>query len=182
MTQSKWFRLLALLFATAMFAAACGASETDEEGAEDDTDSTEETAEDSSDDDDAADGDDDEDTTVELTQGGSILATVQDRGTLNCGVSGAAVAFSFTQADGSVTGIDADYCRAVAAAVLGDSEAVEFVPLTAAERFTAVSTGDVDLLMRNSTWTQSRDTVVGMDFGPTTYYDGQQLMARAISC
>jgi len=104
---------------------------------------------------------------------------VQARGTLNCGVSGSAVAFSETQADGSVTGIDADFCRAVAAAVLGDAGAVNFVALTASERFTAVQTGDVDVLMRNTTWTQSRDSSVGMDFGPTTYYDGQQLMARA---
>ena len=88
------------------------------------------------------------------------------------------MAFSETQADGSVTGIDADFCRAVAAAVLGDAGAVNFVALTASERFTAVQTGDVDVLMRNTTWTQSRDSSVGMDFGPTTYYDGQQLMAR----
>lgn len=175
MNQSKLYRLLALLFATALFAAACGSSDSGDEAAEDDTESseTDDTA-DSSDD-----GDSDDDTTVELTQDGSTLSAVMDRGVLRCGVSGAAVAFSFTQADGSVTGMDADYCRAVAAAVLGDSEAVEFVALTAAERFTAVSTGDVDVLMRNSTWTQSRDTEVGMDFGPTTYYDGQQLMAKA---
>ncbi|MGA1566064.1 MAG: transporter substrate-binding domain-containing protein, partial [Ilumatobacteraceae bacterium] len=102
---------------------------------------------------------------VEVTQDGGILAAVQARGTLNCGVSGAAVAFSYTQADGSMEGIDADYCRAVAAAVLGDADAVEFTSLTAAERFTAVQTGAVDVLMRNSTWTQSRDTEVGMDFG-----------------
>jgi general L-amino acid transport system substrate-binding protein len=118
---------------------------------------------------------------VELSSSdGGILAAVQERGVLRCGVStGAAVAFSFTAADGSMNGIDADYCRAVAAAVLGDATAVEFVLLTAAERFTAIQTGAADVLMRNSTWTQSRDTEVGMDFGPTTYYDGQQLMARA---
>ncbi|MEE2769382.1 MAG: amino acid ABC transporter substrate-binding protein, partial [Actinomycetota bacterium] len=110
---------------------------------------------------------------------GSLLDTVIARGTLNCGVSGSAVAFSDTQPDGSITGFDADYCRAVAAAVLGDANAVSFTALTASERFTAVQTGDVDVLMRNTTWTQSRDSSVGMDFGPTTYYDGQQLMARA---
>jgi general L-amino acid transport system substrate-binding protein len=109
---------------------------------------------------------------------GGLLQTVKDRGVLNCGVSGAATAFSETQPDGSVTGIDADYCRAVAAAVLGDATAVEFTALTAAERFTAVQTGAVDVLIRNTTWTQSRDSDVGMDFGPTTYYDGQQVMAR----
>ena len=119
-------------------------------------------------------------TTQAPSQGsGGILQQVKDRGQLNCGVSGAATAFSETQPDGSVTGIDADLCRAVAAAVLGDSEAVNFVALTAAERFTAVQTGAVDVLIRNTTWTQSRDSDVGMDFGPTTYYDGQQVMARA---
>lgn len=119
------------------------------------------------------------DDTVEVTQDGGILAAVIARGTLNCGVSGAAVAFSQTDAEGVMQGIDADYCRAVAAAVLGDAEAVEFTSLTAAERFTAVQTGAVDVLIRNTTWTQSRDSDVGMDFGPTTYFDGQQMMGRA---
>ena len=108
----------------------------------------------------------------------TTLETVTDRGFLKCGVSGSAVAFSETQADGSVTGIDADYCYAVAAAVFGDYSKVEFTALTAAERFTALSAGEVDLLIRNTTWTQSRDTDLGNDFGPTTYYDGQQLMGR----
>ena len=112
-------------------------------------------------------------------EGGSLLETVQERGTLNCGVSGAAVAFSTLDPSGNMVGFDADFCRAVAAAVLGDAEAVNFVALTAAERFTAVQSGDIDVLMRNTTWTQSRDTDVGMDFGPTTYYDGQQLMGKA---
>ena len=116
---------------------------------------------------------------VEAVESGGLLEAVQDRGVLNCGVSGVAVAFSETRPDGSQKGFDADYCRVVAAAVLGDAEAVNFVPLTAAERFTAVQTGQVDLLMRNSTHTQSRDSDVGLDFGPVTYYDGQQLMARA---
>ena len=118
------------------------------------------------------------DDVVDVAQGSGILGIVQARGSLNCGVSGAATAFSVTEADGSVTGIDADFCRAVAAAVTGSADNVVFTALTAAERFTAVQTGDIDVLMRNSTWTQSRDTEVGMDFGPTTYYDGQQLMAR----
>ncbi len=165
-------RLLALFAVLSLLGAACSSSDSD--GASGSSDTTAAGGSDTT-----AAGGSDTTAAVELTQGGSILQTVIDRGTLKCGVSGAAVAFSFTQADGSVTGIDADYCRAVAAAVLGDSTAVEFVSLTAAERFTAVQTGDVDVLMRNSTWTQSRDTDVGMDFGPTTYYDGQQLMGRA---
>ena len=116
---------------------------------------------------------------VQGTQGGDLLATVQQRGTLNCGVSGAAVAFSETQPDGRVTGFDVDYCRAVAAAVLGDADAVQYVNLTSAQRFLAVTAQEVDLLMRTTTWTQSRDTELGMDFGPTTYFDGQRFMARA---
>ena len=171
-TTKRWQATAGTIAALALVVTACGGSD---EGADEvaSTDApTEETA---------APSDTTAETTpeeVEVTQGSGILAAVQARGTLNCGVSGAAVAFSVTEADGSVTGIDADYCRAVAAAVLGDATAVTFTALTAAERFTAVQTGDVDVLMRNSTWTQSRDTEVGMDFGPTTYYDGQQLMAR----
>ena len=155
------WRLLATLFALALAASACGSS-------------------DSSDDSSASGSSSDaEETEVTLAANGeSLLDTVKSRGTLNCGVSGSAVAFSELQADGSMAGFDADYCRVVAAAILGDANKVNFVSLTAAERFTAVQTGDVDLLMRNTTWTQSRDSEVGMDFGPTTYYDGQQLMGR----
>jgi len=161
---NRWQRAAGALAALALVAGACGG---DDDAADAPADAPAEApAEEPADE-------------VEVTQDGGILAAVQARGVLNCGVSGAAVAFSYTDADGSMNGIDADYCRAVAAAVLGDADAVEFTSLTAAERFTAVQTGAVDVLMRNSTWTQSRDTEVGMDFGPTTYYDGQQLMARA---
>ena len=158
-------RLAAALLTVTLVAAACGGDDGEEaDGGAPETTAAATTTE-------ASD-------TVVATQGGNLLGTIQDRGTLNCGVSGAAVAFSMTQPDGSQQGFDADYCRVVAAAILGDADAINFVSLTAAERFTAVQTGDVDLLMRNTTWTQSRDTDVGMDFGPTTYYDGQQLMAR----
>ena len=116
---------------------------------------------------------------VVSSRGGDLLPTVQERGRLVCGVSGTRVIFSETQPDGSVVGVDADYCRAVAAAVLGDADALEFVSLTTGERFAAVQSGHIDVLFRSTTWTQSRDTDVGLDFGPTIYYDGQQLMARA---
>ncbi|MDE0268157.1 MAG: transporter substrate-binding domain-containing protein [Acidimicrobiaceae bacterium] len=109
---------------------------------------------------------------------GDLLDRVLNRGTLNCGVSGHAVAFSEVAPDGSITGFDVDYCRSVAAALFGNADAVDLITLSAAERFTALQTGDVDLLMRNTTWTQSRDTQIGLSFGPTTYYDGQQFMAR----
>ena len=175
MTNNKalLWRAFAVLFAVTLIAASCG----DDDGDADVTAAPEETAPDT----DAAAPEETappaEDAVVD-TQEGDQLDTVLARGELNCGVSGSAVAFSETQPDGSQTGFDADYCRAVAAALFGDADAVVFTPLTAAERFTAVQTGEVDVLMRNTTWTQSRDTEVGMDFGPTTYYDGQQLMAR----
>ena len=116
---------------------------------------------------------------VEVTQGGDLLQTVQERGRLVCGVSGTRVIFSETDPDGSVVGVDADYCRVVAAALFGDAGAVDYVSLTTAERFTALQTGVIDVLIRSTTWTQSRDTDLGLDFGPVIYYDGQQLMARA---
>jgi general L-amino acid transport system substrate-binding protein len=177
--STRW-QFAAGAVALALVATACGGDDDDDAVSDDTTADDGTTADEPATDDTTAEEPAPDDTdTVDVTQEGAILAAVQDRGTLNCGVSGAAVAFSQANAEGRMEGIDAEYCRAVAAAVLGDSEAVEFTALTAAERFTAVQTGDVDLLMRNSTWTQSRDSEVGMDFGPTTYYDGQQLMGRA---
>ena len=183
--KSTLAKLLALILAFSLFAVACGSSDSDDSGESASTGEAGQT--DDGDDapaDDGDDGDDapadDGDDEVELTQdGGSLLDAVQARGTLNCGVSGAGVGFSVPDANGVQQGFDADMCRATAAAMLGSAESVNLVPLTAAERFTAVQTGEVDMLHRNTTWTQSRDTDVGMDFGPTTYYDGQQIMGRA---
>ena len=111
---------------------------------------------------------------------GGTLAAVLARGVLRCGVSGSAVAFSETQPDGSQNGFDADFCKALAAAVLGDATKVEFRPVTSAERFDVLKSGDIDVLFRNTTNTQSRDASgeggVNIDFGPTIYYDGQGLM------
>ena len=167
MQKHLLLRLLAVLLGFTLVASACGDDDSDSgEAADSSSDSSDDSADDSED-------------VVEATQDGSVLAAVVARGEPNCGVSGAGVGFSVTQPDGSQVGFDADYCRATAAAILGDADAVNFVPLTAAERFTAVQTGQVDVLFRNTTWTQSRDTDVGMDFGPTTYFDGQQLMGRA---
>lgn len=112
-------------------------------------------------------------------QAGGLLQTVINRGTLICGVNGGLPGFSNLEPDGTFSGFDADFCRVVAAAVLGDPNAVEFRPLTAQERFTAVQSGEVDVLFRNTTWTTSRDSSVGMDFGPTTFYDGQGIMVRS---
>lgn len=107
------------------------------------------------------------------------LAEVLERGRLICGVSGTLPGFSFLDADtGEVTGFDADYCRGLAAAIFGEvnEDNLEFVPLTAAERFTALQSGQVDVLYRNTTWTFSRDTDLGGDFSVVTFYDGQGLM------
>jgi general L-amino acid transport system substrate-binding protein len=106
----------------------------------------------------------------------SALEMVQDRGMLNCGVNAGLTGFGVID-DDDASGFDIDFCRAVAAAVLGDATAVDFVPLTSAERFDALADGTIDLLIRNTTWTQGRD--VAFDFGPTTFYDGQKLMGES---
>ena len=172
------WRMLAVLCAVTVIAAACG----DDAADPGDTAAPETTPT-------AAPDADDEvpaapettaaaDDAVVETQDGDLLDTVVARGTLICGVSGTRAVFSQTQPDGTVVGVDADYCRVVAAALFADSDAVEYVPLTTAERFVALQTGVIDVLFRSSTWTQSRDTDLGLDFGPVIYYDGQQLMAR----
>jgi len=115
---------------------------------------------------------------VTFAGGGDTLAKVQGAGILNCGVSGTLPGFSFAEADGTINGFDADFCRAVAAAALGDSEAVQFRPSNASERFPILQSGEIDVLIRNTTWTISRDTSLGFDFAPTTFYDGQGMLVR----
>ncbi len=104
------------------------------------------------------------------------LKTVKDRGMLNCGSNTGLAGFGQPDAQGNWTGLDVDLCRAVAAAVLGDAKKVKFVPLTAKDRFTALQSGEVDLLVRNTTWTSSRDTTLGLNFTGVNYYDGQGFM------
>lgn len=115
---------------------------------------------------------------ITFAGGGDTLAEVQDRGVLNCGVSGTLPGFSFVEEDGSLSGFDWDYCRAIAAAVLGDADAVEARPSTAQERFPILQSGEIDVLVRNTTWTISRDTSLGFNFAPTTFYDGQGMVVR----
>lgn len=117
----------------------------------------------------------------EAVAGDSRLSAVLDRGTLICGVDGGIPGFSFVDESGNYSGLDVDNCRAVAAALFDDPDAVEFRRLDSTERFTALSGGEVDMLSRNTTWTLSRDTQVGMEFGPTTFYDGQGMMVREAS-
>ncbi|MDZ8052341.1 MAG: amino acid ABC transporter substrate-binding protein [Aulosira sp. ZfuVER01] len=104
--------------------------------------------------------------------------TVKNRNQLICGVSGEVPGFSFVGTDGKYSGIDVDVCRALAAALFDNPDAVEFRNLSAKERFTALQTGEVDILSRNTTWTLSRTTSVGLEFAPVVFYDGQALMVR----
>jgi len=106
------------------------------------------------------------------------LDDVKSRGMLSCGVSTGLPGFSELDSKGNMTGIDADVCRAVAAAVLGDATKVSFKPLTAKERFTALQSGEIDMLSRNTTWTHTRDTSLGLNFAGVNYYDGQGFMVK----
>jgi len=112
---------------------------------------------------------------------GQLLGEVQSRGSLLCGVNESVPGFGFRNPDGTLSGFDIDFCRAVAAAVLGDPEAVEYVALTAQQRFTALQSGEIDVLIRNTTFTSSRDGGEGASFLHTTFYDGQGMMVRADS-
>ncbi len=114
-------------------------------------------------------------------ESGGVFQQVQDRGSVICGVNDAVPGFGTATEGGEYEGFDIDYCRAVAAAVLGDATAVEFRALTADQRFTALQSGEVDVLIRNTTFTASRDGAEGARFLHTTYYDGQGMMVTGES-
>ncbi|MBL3556498.1 amino acid ABC transporter substrate-binding protein [Marinobacter denitrificans] len=103
----------------------------------------------------------------------TTLESVKEKGHLQCGVTSGLPGFSQPDDKGNWTGIDVDTCRAIAAAVFGDAQAVEFTPLTAKERLTALQSGEIDVLSRNTTWTLTRDASLGLNFTGTNYYDGQ---------
>ncbi|MCB0051691.1 MAG: transporter substrate-binding domain-containing protein, partial [Caldilinea sp.] len=112
-------------------------------------------------------------------QSGSLLDTVKARGKIVCGVNNQVPGFGNVDANGNYAGFDVDFCKAVAAGVLGDAEAVEYRYASGNDRFTLVSTGEVDVLFRNSTWTLTRDSAeVGMEWMPVNFYDGQGMMVR----
>jgi general L-amino acid transport system substrate-binding protein len=113
-----------------------------------------------------------------LVYAGPTLDRVRAKGFVQCGVSEGLAGFSNPDASGNWTGIDVDLCRAVAAAVLGDPGKVKYTPLSAKQRFTSLQSGELDLLSRNTTWTQSRDTSLGINFVGAVYYDGQGFMVR----
>jgi len=164
--RSRWPQFVAGIASLALVGAACS---DDDEAAPDDSVATTGTA-----------GGDEE------AGGGSpggegTLGEVRARGTLNCGVNDAVPGFGFVDEEGNFAGFDIDYCRAIAAAVLGDAEAVEFTPLTADQRFTALQAGEVDVLVRNTTFTSSRDGGESAAFTTTTFFDGQGMMVTAES-
>ena len=107
---------------------------------------------------------------------GQTLNAIKNKGFVQCGVSTGLPGFSAVDDAGNWSGIDVDVCRAVATALFGDPDAVKYTPLTSKERFTALQSGEVDLLSRNTTWTLARDSALGLDFTGVTYYDGQGFM------
>lgn len=113
--------------------------------------------------------------------GSSLLNRVKNRGKLVCGVSGQVPGFSYVNQQGNYSGLDVDVCRAIAAALFDNPEAIEFRNLNAKERFTALQAGEIDILSRNTSWTISRDTSVGLEFAPTVFYDGQGMMVKKAS-
>lgn len=147
----KWISLLLAMVLTAAVAVACASSE---------------------------------DATPQAEGGGSgtsTLSTVIDRGSLICGVNGQLPGFSFVDNKGEYSGMDVDFCRAIASALFDDPSKVEFRNLSAQERFTALAAGEVDVLVRNTTWTINRDTSLGLEFAPTTFFDGQGMLVTTAS-
>ncbi|WP_027857336.1 amino acid ABC transporter substrate-binding protein [Marinobacterium jannaschii] len=115
-------------------------------------------------------------TSIAASVSAATLDSVKERGFLQCGVSTGLPGFSNPDDKGNWTGLDVDVCRAVAAAALGDATKVKYIPLTAKERFTALQSGEIDVLSRNTTWTQTRDSQLGLNFAGVNYYDGQGFM------
>ncbi len=108
----------------------------------------------------------------------ATLDTIKGRNAVQCGVSTGVIGFSSPDDKGVWTGIDVDLCRGIAAAIFNDPQKVKFVPLTSKDRFTALQSGEIDILSRNTTWSLSRDTTLGMNFQAINYFDGQGFMVR----
>ena len=113
-----------------------------------------------------------------VAHAGPTLDAVKKKGFVQCGVSTGLPGFSVADDTGTYTGIDVDMCRAVAAAIFGDAGKVKYSPLTAKERFTALQSGEIDILSRNTTWTYTRDTSLGLNFTGVNYYDGQGFLVN----
>src|SRR5262245_13139012 len=157
--RTRAFPVVALLLVAGLLGAAC--------------------SDDDSGDDEASD-DNEESSGASQSEGGTLAAVVE-RGTLNCGVNNSVPGFGFENEDGEFEGFDIDYCKAVAAAVLGDPDAVEYKPLTPEQRFPSLASGEIDVLIRNTTWTSTRDGAEGAASVTTTFYDGKAMMVPAAS-
>jgi general L-amino acid transport system substrate-binding protein len=173
-SMSKLLRILALLLTISMVAAACGSDADDGDNAGEGT-----SGEDAGDTDDG-DTDDGDTEQVDATQGGT-LAKVNAAGELQCGGNDTLPGFGIVDADGAFSGFDVDFCKVIAAAVLGDAGAVKVTPLVAAQRFPTLQSGEIDVLIRNTTFTASRDGAEQANFLHTTFYDGQGFMVNADS-
>ena len=170
-------RALVPLVALALLGAACTSDDNGSAGAAEATDATEETEPTAAPDDTTA-----PDDTVEVVQGDeSTLDAVQAAGVVKCGTRTDQPGVATLDDSGEHVGFDSDYCRVVAAAVLGDATAVEMVDVETADRFTALQSGEIDILVRNTTWTASRDGGEGATFVQPTYYDGQGMMVASDS-
>jgi general L-amino acid transport system substrate-binding protein len=174
-------RLLLALVALMLVVAACTSDDGDSdttEAASDTTEAATDTTEGATDTTEAM-----TDTTQASGDGdaGSVLDDVTARGELNCGTRDALPGFAVLTEDGDHVGFDSDFCRVIAAAVLGDAEAVNHVDLETADRFTALQSGQIDVLVRNTTWTATRDGSEGATFLTTNYYDGQGMMVASDS-
>jgi general L-amino acid transport system substrate-binding protein len=171
-------RTAGVVMALGLVATACSSSS--DGGAESDTGDSVATEDTTADTAAATDGGETDD--VEVTQSsGGRLAAVQAAGVLECGGNDTLPGFGIIDADGNFSGFDIDFCKVIAAAVLGDSEAVNVTPLVAAQRFPTLQSGEIDVLIRNTTWTASRDGAEQANFLQTTFFDGQGFMVRADS-
>lgn len=172
---------MALLLIMTLLGAACTSAEDDPDettDATDDAGAEEEEGDTATPDDEAvATGATDDQVAAATGEGGTLQATI-DAGELKCGVNGQLDGFSLNEG-GTYSGLDVDYCRGIAAAILDDPEAVSYTDLTAETRFTALQSGEVDVLSRNGTWTASRDGELGLQWTITNYYDGQGMLVNA---
>jgi general L-amino acid transport system substrate-binding protein len=174
-TTGIW-KLLVAAAVVALIGAACSDSDSDDDGASGDgATTTTGTPEGGT----APETTGTDETEVTLVQSDSTLASVQEAGVVRCGTRDALPGFAVLTPEGDHVGFDADFCRVIAAAVLGDATAVEFVDLETEQRFTALQSGEIDVLVRNTTWTAGRDGAEGATFLQPNFYDGQGMMVAA---
>lgn len=171
---------LAVALTASLVFAACTGDDDDDDTTAEDTETTDETAADDESEDAGA-TDEESDDGGDTSASGDTLAAVQDAGEVRCGTRDALAGFAVLTEDGDHVGFDADFCRVIAAAVLGDAEAVNFVDLETDDRFTALQSGEIDVLVRNTTWTATRDGAEGATFLQPNFYDGQGMMVASDS-